>query len=445
MANELFSAYKPETFLQRQQRLGGTTTSTAKPTNLASNYPNPTGTAPKPTANVTGSPVNSSGYPTPTAQQVQQPKPPAPKPATPPAVPAATTYAGAALTAPIKSVYGPYPGRPANTQLQSTNLGNEAFKTYQAGPQVPQFNAPQSYQGTQFAQFQSPDQQAMNAQQTALMSRVLGDPHSMNAQNVAQLKERQKESALAMARQLGQQAGSIGAARGLQGNGSAVGQAQRAVDQNMLAEILGGNRDIDLQKMQQDRADELQALQASEALQQGQLGRSRDAFSSTLLGQTTQATDDRSVSQDALQSGLAEFDARMQGNRFNADERFRQFETERGAQDASLQRALAQFGVNQGVNESNQQNYGMDLDAYFRQKDADQAKANLSVQQQLGQGGLTLDAKKLAEQRRQFNLGHALDRLQFGEGARQFNSDLGFRYNQLDTNSNQALLASLLK
>lgn len=350
-----------------------------------------------------------------------------------------------ALTAPISSVYGPYPGRPADTSLQAVDLGNNPFATYQAAPQVAQYNAPQAYQGSQFNQFAGPNQQAMNAQQTGLMSGILSNPHSMNAQAVAQLKERQKESALAMARQLGQQSGSAGAARGLQNTGSNVGGAQRAIDQQMVSQVLGGNRDIDIQKMQQDRQDELQALSASESLQAGQLGRSRDAYSSTLLGQDRQATDNRNVSQDALTNSMAQFDNRMRGHEFNADQGFKQFSTERDAQDASLQRALSQFGVNQAVNESNQGNYGQDIDAYFRQKEVEQAKANLSVQQSLGQGGLGLDAQKLAEQRRQFNLGHALDRLQFGEGARQFNSDLGFRYNNMDQNATSAMVAGLLR
>jgi hypothetical protein len=48
--------------------------------------------------------------------------------------------------------------------------------------------------------------------------------------------------------------------------------------------VLGGNRQIDLQKMQQDRADELGALGASNDVLGGQMGRATSGYGAQTLG-----------------------------------------------------------------------------------------------------------------------------------------------------------------
>lgn len=76
-------------------------------------------------------------------------------------------------------------------------------------------------------------------------------------------------------------------------------------------------------------------------------------------------------------------------------------------QDA-LDRQLKQFGINQSVAQQAGNNYAQDISTWLAQN----------------------------------NLG--LDYLKFGENQRQFNNTLGFNYNQLDANTQAAILAAIL-
>lgn len=335
--------------------------------------------------------------------------------------PAAAT--GAMPNPALYSPYGPYPGRPGETNLQGMNLGNSQFATYS-----PTENATQ-HQQAQFSQWQNQDQQQTNASQSALINAILQNPHSLSQDVVSQMKGQQQDQALLMAQQAKNAALADRAGRGMQGGGA----ASRLIDNDTISNLLGGYRDIDIAKAQQDRADELNALGASEEILQGQLGRAGDQFNNLLKGQAAQAQENQFGSEFGLKR-----------DSFLADERAKEYESVRSGQDAEIDRILKQFGINASVAESAQNNYGADVDAFFRNKDNAIDEKNLSLQEKLGMGGLDLDRQKLGENARQFDLGHALDALGFLEGRRQFNGDLGFKYNQLDQQGTQSIFDYLM-
>jgi hypothetical protein len=68
----------------------------------------------------------------------------------------------------------------------------------------------------------------------------------------------------------------------------------------------------------------------------------------------------------------------------------------------------------------------------------------LDLQKELGIGGLNIDQQRVANQNRQFDAGHGLNILQFLEGQRQFNGNLGFNYNQLSANQQSGMMNSIL-
>jgi hypothetical protein len=316
--------------------------------------------------------------------------------------------------------------------LQGMNLGNDPFKTYQASqfnvntPQLGQL--PGSYQGTQFSQFASPDQAAVTAQQNQLLSAILGNPETMNPQVLAQLKEKQKEAALLQEKQGGQLARQFAASRGMT-NGAGLAGILSQLSGATGDQIIKSNRDLDLAALERNRADQLAALGMADSVMSGQMGRAGQAFQNTLAGQGAQAQDSRSVAQDAIARAIAGHGADMQSAAFNlqqqamnADERFKQFGTERSAQDAAIQRVLSQFGINQGV------------------VDADRANRALELQKALGEGGLALDSRRLDMQGSQFDKGFGLDMLRFLEGQRQHDNSTGLGYANLGQQGQNALM-----
>jgi len=99
-------------------------------------------------------------------------------------------------------------------------------------------------------------------QQQQMMQQILMNPATMGQKQQDQLMERQKEAAASMAQQLGQQAQRAGASRGFAANPA----QQQALQQQMMAQILSGGRDVALQASQQNRQDQYNALNASSQL-----------------------------------------------------------------------------------------------------------------------------------------------------------------------------------
>lgn len=400
-----------ESFVERQRRLMATQTAqqsgvntssgtqTATPTNGGITSPAPSTRTTTTTSTQSGTaatPVSGTGKipePAPIAAPVMQAAP-APAPSTADYTPAQAAAAGlnwvpkdhpsygtpgfigyqaqasGAGTTAASQATAPRPavntGAQSSGPLNSMDLGNETFKTYQAS----QLGA---------------NQGDVNDLQTAWLKDLLLNPETLNAATVSQMKERDKEAALLMQKQGLGQAAQNAASRGLT-NGAAFGAQQNAIRSDVANAILGRNRDLDIAAAQQNRADVLQALGLSENILGGQINRAQA----------------------------------------QADENYRQFTTERAAQDAEIQRILSQFGMNEAALASRR------------------ADRSLDLQGELGRGGLALDRSRLNESSRQFDAGHGLNILQFLEGKRQHNNNLGFNYTQLNQQGQQNLMNTIL-
>lgn len=433
-----------ETFLQRQRRLQGQQTAMVS-------EPRPDG-APR-TGGVDPRPVPATGGGLP-----NEGRPPAPQ------GPAATPVTGngkipppAPTPAPLPAL-NPFTPSMASTQatsqpaqqasntgvgttnqggpLQAMELGNQPFATYKPSQLQTQITQPgvlpNSYQGSQFSQFQSPEQQQTQQLQTQRMNEMLRNPETLSPQVLAALKEKQKEAALMMEQQGLQSAQQNAASRGFGGNGSLQG-IEQAIRGNTSNQILNSNRDLDIAAATQNRQDLINALGASDSVLSGQMGRATQGYGATLAGQGAQAGDTRSVSQDAIARAVQGNDAMLRAQGLNLqkegmqmDENFRGYTSERGAQDAALQRVLAQFGINEAKHNS------------------DRSDNALSLNAELGRGGLELDNKRLTETGRQFNEGHQLNILQFLENQRQHNNGLGYNYAALGQSGQNSLIAQIM-
>jgi hypothetical protein len=246
------------------------------------------------------------------------------------------------------------------------------------------------------------------------------------------LKEKQKEAALLMQQQNLGAAQQGAAGRGFGGGGSLDG-IQAAIRGNTGNQVLNSNRDLDIAAASQNRQDILNALGAADSVLGGQMNRASQAYGNTLAGQSAQAGDTRSVSQDAIARAIAGTDQNLAASQLNlqkegmqSDENFRGFQSTRSAQDAALQRSLSQFGVNDAAH------------------DSDRSDIALQLQQELGRGGMALDRTRIEENQRQFNENNQLNILQFLESQRQANNNLGFNYTQLGQNGQNSLISQIL-
>lgn len=276
--------------------------------------------------------------------------------------------------------WGAWPGRPPSTIFQGMELSGEPFAAYEAGTISP---------------FQRPDL-ATQAQQTALLQRVLSSPEVLSPEHVAMLQERNKEAALFMAQQQQELARQQAVSRGLTpGRSGQVQATERRLQQGAQDAILGGNRDLAVQAAQMNAQARLQALQAGEQALSGQVGRETALYDTGLRGQLAQ--------EQLRQAGAG---------------------SAQQAQQLALQRALAQAGINQNAAASAGDAYSTDLDAYFRQ-------AALNAQQQLAQQGFGLDERRLSEQGRQFDLGYGLNQAALANNILQGNLGYGLNLAQL--------------
>lgn len=310
----------PESFLQRQKRLYGGATS------------------PQPPAQ----PQNPQ-----TPQTPQAPAAPAA-----PAQPAA--HATSSGSSPVSSDGRIAPAAPA------------------PAPQ-PQAPPPPPYN---YAQYQAPQQQGLENQLGQQMSQMVANPHSMSNDNVAMLQAQQREQAALMAQQSGQQNAAQWASRGMAGGGQ-QDLGQRRLNDSLMSSVLGSNRDVMLQKMQQDRADELAVQQAGNAYLSNELGRSGDAFKLGLAGEQAQA-----------------------------EENFRNWSTgtsnDLQGRQLDIQQQLGQGGLNMDQSKLDEQmrqynmGYGLDLQKFF--ENARQFDTGLTEQQRQYNGSNALDWSRLNSQ-----------------------------------------------
>lgn len=364
---------------------------------------------------------------------------------------------------------------PANATYYADNLGNSPFATY-GGYQFSQqglptyqagqlnVNLPQAYQAGQIGQFQGPDQTQTDQATQALINQILQNPLSMSDANVNALKEKQKESALAMQQQALQQAGQNAASRGLSlGSGQLETQQRRAADATQ-ANLLGSYRDIDLAKMQQDQADRLNAANAGNSFLTSQLQRATGAYGAQLSGQQAQ----EGANQAQAQSGMNLAQLQSQIQQANLDQLYKQYQSQAAnrqfgfgveqaqagqnqaayqsqlaAQQQALQRAIAQSGINQTAAQSGLAGYNAQLGALQQQQGNATSNRQLDIQQLLGQLGIGVDQAKLAETGREFDKGYNLDYLRYLLGQSQFNDQMGLAWTQLNNQSTNSLLSQL--
>ena len=105
----------------------------------------------------------------------------------------------------------------------------------------------------------------------ALLQQLLSSPELYNAQNIAQLKEMQKELALRQQQDLMEQYRMSAASRGTLGGGYDDTFARRSSDATQSA-LLGAYRDVDLQTTTANREAMLAALQLASGVDQGYQG-----------------------------------------------------------------------------------------------------------------------------------------------------------------------------
>lgn len=298
--------------------------------------------------------------------------------------------------------WNPQPQQPQPQQPQTQNATgpqkvNGVPLTYQAGSYASQYNP------AQFAQYVP--QQQNTQQRDALLNSVLSNPQTMGQQWQDQMFEQGKESANSYAKQLGQQNSQRLAGRGLSANGGAQRENEQQTQQDLMETLLGGRRAIATQAVTQNRADELNALNAANTTYGADLDRALKQYQAQLAGQTAQA----------------------QENQFGADYGLRQFGVNEAARQAQSQSALDTGRFN------------------FEVTDTDRQR---QLQEFLGVVGAILEQQRFKENQRQFNQGYGLDAAKlgmtqdqfnrtFGENRRQF--DLGFGENQRQFNNQLGL------
>lgn len=143
------------------------------------------------------------------------------------------------------------------------------------------------YHAPTLQRYNTIDQSAPTGAQNALLMQLLQHPESMTAQGVAQLKEQQKEAQLSMQSQNLAQMGQSAASRGTWGGGTMQSQEELGREASQK-NILDAYRGIDIQKMQQDQVDKLNALQAGDTVMGGQMNRSIAAGNFGLQQQLSQ-------------------------------------------------------------------------------------------------------------------------------------------------------------
>jgi hypothetical protein len=297
------------------------------------------------------------------------------------------------------------PGRQVGSQYTAGSIaapqgGYATYNPTQAIPQAtPYAQAPQNtYQAQQVQQFQAPQQQEIGAQQQQLIQRIMQNPESMSAQNVAQMKTAQQEQALAAQKQMMNQLGGNMASRGIDPGSPGYAQMlQRQTMQDTSSQMLGANRAIDLQKMQQDRADQLGALGASTDYMNSALGRAVSGFQTGLQGTEAQRAEQlagigsgRELSQLNNQAQQQGFSDAMQQATLGSQNEFNQYQSQFNAQNAAQQNALANEGLLQQ-----------------------------GAQVGLGNRNADISGQQVANQNAQFGQSLAFDREKFGYGKEQ--------------------------
>jgi hypothetical protein len=316
---------------------------------------------------------------------------------------AGTDDGGGAMSAPQGAWQQYTAGQLPNQKLGEAGgyaYNKTAMPSYQAG-QLSTQGLP-AYMAAQMAQYQQPGQaQGLNDSMSGLMAQLMANPNSMSDQGVAQLKEQQKEQALSMQQQLQAQGGQQAASLGTYGSGQQLANDQRFREGTMNS-VLSGNRAIDLQKMMQDRTDQLGVLNAGQGLTNSLTNQAQGNYGATLQGQGAQAN--QNLQQQQSQAAQVQFD---------------------------LQRQMNQEGLNQSQagSQQNATNYGFQVQQADAASQAQQQQ--YALQQALAQQGLYQQSAQINNQTVAGQLAQQLAYAQLGQNDNQFQQNYGLRLNGL--------------
>jgi hypothetical protein len=242
-----------------------------------------------------------------------------------------------------------------------------------------------AYMAAQISQYQAPGQaQGLNDSMSGLMAKMIANPETMSDQNVAQLKEQQKEQALSMQQQMQAQGGQQAASQGMYGSGQQLANDQRSRD-TTLNSLLSGYRGIDLQKMGQDRTDQLNVMNAGQG------------FTNALTNQAQ-----------------GNYGATLQGQQAQANQNFQSQQSQADAVKYNLARQQAQAGINQASSASQQNARQFGLQAQQAQAGQNQFGANFGQQNWQTLMANQLAQAQMATQNGQFNANLQNNQYQFG-------------------------------
>lgn len=310
--------------------------------------------------------------------------------------------------------YGGLYAPPANAAYTAPDLGAPEISatpaTYQAGQLTPFASITDSFAD-------------VNSQQKQAVMDALLNP-SMSATNVAQLKEREKEQALAMQEQLLSQAMQRGASRGTVGGGYTAG-LERRIGSDALNSIIGSNREVDLAKMTQDRKDLIDAVGLAETYQQGTFGRGMGEADQRLKTEMSQ----EDLRKYAAQQGLDAAELNFDKDKF------------------AWQSKLDQEGLRQSAADDAYRLWEGDTGRLQTSEELRRLQEALQLQGELGRGGLANETRRISESGRQFDTSAELEERKFAEMMRQFNQRLGLDYGDLllrgQLGNTNAMLGSL--
>lgn len=242
-----------------------------------------------------------------------------------------------------------------------------------------------AYMAAQISQYQAPGQaQGINDSMSGLMAKMIANPETMSDQNVAQLKEQQKEQALSMQQQMQAQGGQQAAAQGMYGSGAQMANDQRSRD-TTLNSLLSGYRGIDLQKMGQDRTDQLNVMNAGQG------------FTNSLTNQAQ-----------------GNYGATLQGQQAQANQNFQSQQSQADAVKFNLGRETAQAGINQAASASQQNARQFGLQAQQAQAGQNQFGASFGQQNWQTLMAQQLAQSQMAQNQGQFNSNLQNNQYQFG-------------------------------
>jgi hypothetical protein len=278
----------------------------------------------------------------------------------------------------------------------------DAYQSQYVAPTLQQANLnpyTSGYVAPTFSEFARPDFTTLNDPKMELVAQLINNPHTLNAQNVEMMKEREKERALSMQEQL-MGAGRSDATR--RGINYAPTERRNAAD--LIAQLTGAYRDVDLAKSDRDRSDELNALTTVEQIMSGQFGRDQSAYQTQLGAEQAQ----NAAMQQAEQFQQAASSSALQHGQFTlaeqlAQEELRRFEEQFRWQENASQFQNAQFDLNRQNLEQ------QDLWSQWQAGATGTQEWNntSAIAAQLAQQSLSqqLAMKQFLESQRQFNAG----------------------------------------